>query len=477
MSLFDQLNYAGPMSNDVPGLEKANLGGNDLTLANALHLQAVNEVETGEAMELTGLMLGLRDLDKTLNGLFALEAQATDAQKDGGFTRREAAMFNSHLESLAAVVGVEELNAPALESFGGTNSRQTATIAACEAAKEWFSKIWARITAFLDKLQASAINFWRKLTDQGVKLNGYAAKVKAKAEKLGDTQKEKEVTFKGTDVLAVNGVFKGGNDLVGALKVAADFLDKDLVAELKRGADYVDAVTEYLGADVTEAALSAAMGKFQGALGATLFFHQGMTKGTLPNGKQAYIGEHLPGNKALVVTLSEPAMSGVGLEAAKKKGAGETPSEDDKKKATDAAGATGKRTEILNKAIKSVRRMFADPTKLATAPKAEMEKQAPLAKSQIQDIASVAELAGNSYVALQKENDKVAAALKALVAKGKGKNVGDAAEFAKEIQALCGIASSAGTNAVAAPMSAAIHIVKVMRAGLGCCEVSLGAWE
>lgn len=477
MSLFDQLNFAGPMSTEVPGLENANHGANDLTVANALHLQAVNEVETGEAMELTGLMLGLRDLDKTLGGLFALEAQAADAQKDGGFTRREAAMFNAHLESLASVVGIEEINAPALESFGGTNSRQTATIAACEAAKEWFKKIWARITAFLEKLQASAINFWRKLTDQGVKLNAYAAKVKAKAEKLGDTQKEKEVTFKGTDVLAVNGTFKGGNDLVGALKVAAEFLDKELVAELKRGEAYVSAVTEYLAADVTEAALSAAMGKFQSALGTSLFFHQGMTKGTLPNGKQAYIGEHLPGNKALVVTLSEPVISGVGLEAAKKKGAGETPSEDDKAKGKEAAGATSKRTEILNKAVKSVRRMFADPVKLATAPKTEMEKQAPLAKSQIQDVASVAELAGNSYVVLQKENDKVAAALKELVSKGKSKDVGDAAEFAKEIQALCGIASAAGTNAVAAPMSAAIHVVKVMRAGLGVCEVSIGAWE
>lgn len=481
MSIYDQLLHGGAMQMNSSGLDAGLESGkqNDsgIVVANSLHLQAVSDIETNEAMELTALMVGLRDLDNALAGLGELEAQAMDARKDGGFTRREAAMFMSHMQSLGTTVGVDNFELPGLESFGGSNSRQAATEEALEGAKEWFKKVWARITAFLEKLQASAVNFWRKLADQGVKLNGYAAKVKAKADKIGDTLEEKEVTFKGTDTLAMNGTFKGGNDLVSAVKAAADFLDKDLTEELKRGAGYVDAVTEYLGADVEEDKLSAAMKKFQAALGTTLFYHQGMTKGTLPSGKAAYIGTHLPGNKALVVTLSEAVVDGVGLEAAAKKGKGETPTDGDKAKADTAAGATGHRADALKKGVLAVKRQFTDATKLSTAPKAEMEKQAPLAKGQIQDIASTAEMASNSYVELQKQNDNVAKALKDLVAKGKSKDVGDAQAFSKEIQALCGVASSAGANAVAAPMSAAIHVIKVMRAALGICEVSLGAWK
>lgn len=475
MSLFDNLQMGiAPMGR--PGLDaglESGIGGDiSVLVAGAEASSAIAQLETENASEVAGVLAAMDRLNVAFDGLASLEEQARDAQKDGGLTRREAAIWNNGLSIIGGIIGVDDFGAPGLESFGGTTTRAASTVAACENAKAWFQKVWAQVTAYLDKLIAASKNFWRQLFDSGVKLAGYASKVSAKADKMGSTiDKDKELTFKGTDVLCdVDGGFNAKN-LPDNAKKLLSFITDDVKSELDISTGLVNAIAAYLDADLEDAKLAAANKAFAAALDKTLYNHASMTKGSDVAGKPNYFGVILPGNKAIQITGIGKETGELGLEAAKKAatGTGEP---------APAKSGSAQRAKDLAAGPKVIKRVFATVKKLSAAPKAEAEKQTPLAKSEIQTIAGFAEQASAAYQSRQGESDKLGKAISDLIAKGKTK-VGELEgkdEFAGEVKALASLATSLTGSAAGVPMMAAAHVIKCFRAMLAICEVSIGGY-
>ena len=479
MSLFDNLQMGiAPMShpNLDAGLESAAGHLADVLVAGAEASAAIAQLETENASEVSGLLAAIDRLNVAFDGLSNLEEQARDAQKDGGLTRREAAIWNNGLNIIGQVIGVDDFGTPGLESFGGANTRAASTIAACENAKAWFQKVWAQVTAYLEKLKTAGQNFWRQLFDSGVKLAAYGAKVSAKADKMGSTiDKDKELTFKGADVLCdANGAFNP-KTLAATAKELLAFISDDLKVELDNSTGLVEGIAAYLDADLEETKLAAAKVAFNAVLTKTLYNRTGMTKGTGADGKPNYAGTVLPGNKAIQIINIGKDTGDLGLEAAKKGAADDKGGKD---KGGEGKSGSSQRAKDLAAGPKVIKRVFATAKKLSTAPKAEVEKQEPLAKSDIQTIAGFAEQASAAYQSRQGENDKLGKAISDLIAKGKGK-VGELEgkdQFAGEVKALVSLATSLSGSSAAVPMMAAAHVIKCFRAMLAICEVSIGGY-
>lgn len=127
--------------------------------------QTDEAVETAEALE---------------SAVLALES----AVQNGGLNADGAHILDLHVKSLYNRIGLKRQSVPALESFGGTSSRQKSTQIALEDIKESIKKIWEKIVAAIK----SAIQ-WVK--DRFNKVFGAAEKLqkraKALAEKAGAT--------------------------------------------------------------------------------------------------------------------------------------------------------------------------------------------------------------------------------------------------------------------------------------------------
>lgn len=115
------------------------------------------------------------------------------AQQNGGLNEHGAAMLNIGLEHLLARVGIEmdELNAPALESYGTTSARVTSGNIALEAVNETIQRIWKAIKDAIVEAYEWVKKYWLSVFGAAEKLKGRAKKLEELSRSTVGTPKEK----------------------------------------------------------------------------------------------------------------------------------------------------------------------------------------------------------------------------------------------------------------------------------------------
>lgn len=168
------------------------------------------------------------------------------AAKEGGIDRHSAACVGIATQALYDRVGIRAQAMPALESFGGTSSRVSATRIAMESIGEQLKKIWEAIVNAFKKAIAWVVEFYQKVTGAATKMGARAEELKKRLVDLKGEAKEKEL--KNERLSKVLSTSKAAGDLAAADLLANmihDFASGDTA---KRQAEAVKAKVEKLNA-------------------------------------------------------------------------------------------------------------------------------------------------------------------------------------------------------------------------------------
>lgn len=140
---------------------------------------AVDEAETDDAVEVAEALESLA---------FTLESAIKDK---GGIDPVAAAIADQYTQSLYGRVGMTRNSMPALESFGGTSTRQRSTELALEDIGEAAKKIWDKIVDSIKKAIAWVKERFTKIFGAAEKLQKRAKALQEKAGSTTGTAKEK----------------------------------------------------------------------------------------------------------------------------------------------------------------------------------------------------------------------------------------------------------------------------------------------
>lgn len=167
---------------------------------------AVEEEQTDEAVEVAEALESLA---------FTLESAIKDK---GGIDPTAAAIADQYTQSLYGRVGMSRSSMPALESFGGTSTRQRSTELALEDIGEAAKKIWDKIVESIKKAIAWVKERFVKIFGAAEKLQKRAKALQEKASSTTGTAQEKnfesERTVKALHIGgAVGNVTAGANTL------------------------------------------------------------------------------------------------------------------------------------------------------------------------------------------------------------------------------------------------------------------------
>jgi hypothetical protein len=142
------------------------------------------------------------EAEETIEALESIREQLIEADKEGGLTKSGAAILKISLEHMYSRVGLPVTGdklMPALESFGGAASRQSATQIALESVGEVISKAWAAIVAAAKKAWEWIKGWYAKLFDANTKVGNRAKALLAAADKM-------EGEGKGTESIKNEGI-------------------------------------------------------------------------------------------------------------------------------------------------------------------------------------------------------------------------------------------------------------------------------
>lgn len=192
--------------------------------AAALQAEAVVTEQENDIADLTG---AIEDLAEGADQMEGVADRMEDSLADGGegYAPEAAAEATAALESLYKRIGLRVKAMPSLESFGGRNSRRSATQYAVEAIKEQIKKVWMSIKKFFKDMWDKLVGFYNSIFDGAIKLK---ARAKAMAEKIAkETGSIKETSFENKSVVkefAIAGVYTKGNELkiIGHTKQALE---------------------------------------------------------------------------------------------------------------------------------------------------------------------------------------------------------------------------------------------------------------
>lgn len=295
-------------SRGLMALENENLENDDLELGDApesletdmleVNDEAVaasdDEAQTDEASE---------TVEALENAVLALES----AVQSGGLDSHGAHILDLHTKSLYAKVGLKRQSVPALESFGGTSTRQRSTTVALEDIKDTIKKIWEKIVAAIK----SAINWVKERFD---KIFGAASKLEARAkalvEKAGATSgTAKEKTFESdrlVKALHING------SVPSSIGTNASALQKLGAAIFGEATNWNGTVADAMVETIEQ---PEKVGDFQLPAmpnGATMGLKPaGADFGDAGNGMNFLVGDEMPGGMALVARVPSAAAKGV----------------------------------------------------------------------------------------------------------------------------------------------------------------------
>jgi hypothetical protein len=170
------------------------------------------------------------EAEDTIEALESIREQLIEADKEGGLTKSGASILRVTLEHMYNRLNLpiaSEKIMPALESFGGSASRQSATQIALENVNETIAKVWAAIVEAAKKAWEWIKGWFNKLFDQNTKVSNRAKALIAAATKLGDSGEVKSGEAIENDsivkALQLDGETTAGAVFASLEKVAKEF--------------------------------------------------------------------------------------------------------------------------------------------------------------------------------------------------------------------------------------------------------------
>jgi hypothetical protein len=164
-----------PAEDHAENLETGLIEVNDAETAIDEHDDSVEEaVEVAEALE-------------------SIAEALTTSVSNGGMDKYSAQVVGIALDHMYRRVGITTAAMPALESFGGTSSRISATQLALEDVQENLKKVWDAIVASIKAAIAWVVDFFSKVWVGAERLKKRAEEVKKRVEAAKGEPKEKEV--------------------------------------------------------------------------------------------------------------------------------------------------------------------------------------------------------------------------------------------------------------------------------------------
>jgi hypothetical protein len=135
-------------------------------------------------------------IDEAEAGATALEAireQLILADKEGGLTRGGAGVLRVSLEHIYGRLGIPtDKVTPAMESFGGSATRQSSTQIAIENLSETAANIWKKIVEWSKKIWDWIVKWYNKLFDTNTKVKARAEALKQVAATVAKAQKQEQ---------------------------------------------------------------------------------------------------------------------------------------------------------------------------------------------------------------------------------------------------------------------------------------------
>lgn len=175
------------------------------------------------------------DIDHFTDVAQSLEAYAdilTQALANGGADDLTVQAIRVGLESLDESFGGENV-VPALEAFGKTSSRQTATQVSLEKVGESLGKVIEAIRRAVAKLMEILRELWVQMTGGAARAKKRLGELKGRIEKLKDVAGPEKVELKSPARLMVDQTFVGNDPAaVKAIARIAEFMYNDYPAEV-----------------------------------------------------------------------------------------------------------------------------------------------------------------------------------------------------------------------------------------------------
>jgi hypothetical protein len=235
------------------------------------------------------------EAEDTVEALEGIRDALIEADKEGGLTRGGAQVLKVSLEHLYGRLGLPtDKVTPALESFGGSGSRQSATQVAIEDLKETAGNVWRKIVEWAKKVWDWVVKWYNKLFDTNTKLKARAEGLLKAVEAIkGDTKAKNEIDNAGLKKAVSVGE---GADFKAAAGALAGFAD----ASSKAQGHYFDGITNMLTAvekgqvgEVPAASFSFGLSKESKVEGVEA-----------PEGAEVFASKELPGRKRIVSVWS-----------------------------------------------------------------------------------------------------------------------------------------------------------------------------
>jgi 23S rRNA pseudoU1915 N3-methylase RlmH len=182
------------MKNFLPAMEDLQLGepesSSDFSEASVENAALALQESTAEGEALVSSTDEATQVATTLDAIqgHMVEANATD----NGISPPVANVLNAAVEHFCTRLGAPSRRIiPAMECFGGTQSRQKATSLAIEGLKEMASKIWAAIVAAFKRMMDWLVGFFQNFQLSSKHLLARAEKLDTEAKKnTGDKKAE-----------------------------------------------------------------------------------------------------------------------------------------------------------------------------------------------------------------------------------------------------------------------------------------------
>lgn len=258
----------------------------------------------------------IEEADDTIEALESIRIDLKAALEEGGLTRSGASLLQKQLDRHYDRVGLRvQRSTPAMESFGGSQTRVQATKLAMESVGENIKKVWDSIVAALKRSIDWIVNLFQKIFASYEKIEERA---KALAEKASKTDGEAKGTIdlpRLVKALHLGGKVPADASGAQALQAVAEGLFKGYAQAVKKIDDLAGSIEKATkGEEVSWPELSKELGEavMADGLAEVSAKQEGFDVG---EGTLVLRSRELPGGKAAIVILPQDEKNTGGIKA------------------------------------------------------------------------------------------------------------------------------------------------------------------
>jgi len=149
-------------------------------------MEAVDEVEDA-ADDIEEIDDAVEDAVEDASTLDAIKDTMEDSlEEEGGMSESAAEIAEVSVESITARLGLANAGIPAMESFGSTSTRSTATRIAIESVNDGLKRVWEAIKNALANMWQKIKMFFAGMAKNAKAMDDYIQKLQERANKVSD---------------------------------------------------------------------------------------------------------------------------------------------------------------------------------------------------------------------------------------------------------------------------------------------------